>query len=158
MSAENEGKTAQNPPAMPALPDGIGLGYEEIAEELSKKSETIVRVDDPIMMMVPLCNVFLSQQHALQERHKGALAQVMSDKTDNFVQSVQKTVDELGQTLSSDAAQSFQAAFSGQQETMRQHEFALQKHTTSMFWLAAITTTSALVNVGVFVALFLLRG
>ena len=158
MSAEDEGKTAQSPPAMPALPDGIGLGYADIAEELARKSKTIVNPDDPILMMVPLCNAFLSQQHALQERHKGALAQVMSDKTDNFVQSVQKTVDELGQTLSSDAAQSFQAAFSGQQETMRQHEFALQKHTTSMFWLAAITTTSALVNVGVFVALFLLRG
>ena len=158
MSAEDEGKTAQNPPAMPALPDGIGLGYEELVEELARKSRTIVNPDDPILMMVPLCNAFLSQQYALQERHKGALAQVMSDKTDNFVQSVQKTIDELGQTLSSDAAQSFQAAFSGQQETMRQHEFALQKHTTSMFWLAAITTTSALVNVGVFVALFLLRG
>lgn len=158
MSAEDEGKTAQNPPAMPALPDGIGLGYADIAEELARKSKTIVNPDDPILMMVPLCNAFLSQQHALQERHKGALAQVMSDKTDNFVQSVQRTVDALGNTLASEAVQSLHAAFSGQQETMRQHAFALQKHTTSMFWLAAITTTSALVNVGVFVALFLLRG
>ena len=158
MSAEDEGKTAQTPPAMPALPDGIGLGYEEIAEELSKKSETIVRVDDPIMMMVPLCNAFLAEESKLLERHKKALAQVMAVKTDTFVQSVQKTVEELGQTLTSATVQSLQTAFTEHREAMKIHETALQQHRSNIFWLSAIAVVSGLINVAVFVGIFLLRG
>ena len=149
-------KTEQDPMAF--LSDGIGLSYAEITEELARKSKTIVSPDDPIMMMVPLCNAFLSQQHALQERHKTALAQVMADKTDSFVQSVQKTVDELGKTLASEAVQSLQAAFVTQHEAMVKNASALAKHKSNMLWLSAIAAVSALVNVAVFVGIFLLRG
>ena len=156
MNTEDESKATQSSPSMPVLPDGIGLSYAEITEELARKSKTIVSPDDPIMMMVPLCNAFLSQQHALQERHKTALAQVMADKTDSFVQSVQKTVDELGKTLASEAVQSLQAAFVAQHEAMVKNASALAKHKSNMLWLSAIAAVSALVNVAVFVALFLL--
>ncbi len=158
MSTE-EGKTSlpkaeQEPMAF--LSDGIGLSYADIAEELARKSKTIVAQDDPIMMMVPLCNAFLAEESKLMERHKTALAQVMADKTDSFVQSVQQTVDELGKTLASEAVQSLQAAFVAQHEAMVKNASALAKHKSNMLWLSAIAAVSALVNVAVFVALFLL--
>ncbi len=145
-------------PAAPILPNGIGMTYEAVAQELAAKSKTIVSADDPILMMVPICNAFLTQQHALQERHKAALAQVMAGKTDSFVVSVQETVAALGQTISSSAVQSLRAAFMKQEKSMRYHQLVLQRHKSAMCWLAAITTVSALVNVGVFVGIFLLRG
>ena len=143
---------------MAFLSDGIGLSYADIAEELARKSKTIVAQDDPIMMMVPLCNAFLAEESKLMERHKTALAQVMAAKTDTFVQSVQKTVEELGQTLTSATVQSLQAAFTEQRETMAQQRQALQQHRSNIFWLSAIAVVSGLINVAVFVGIFLLRG
>ena len=160
MSSE-EGKTGTPKPEkepMAFLSDGIGLSYAEITEELARKSKTIVSPDDPILMMVPLCNAFLAEESKLMERHKKALAQVMAGKTDRFVQSVQKAVDELGQTLTSATVQSLQAAFTEQRETMAQQRQAMQQHRSNIFWLSAIAATSALVNVAVFVGIFLLRG
>ena len=149
-------KTEQEPMAF--LSDGIGLSYAEIADELARKSKAIVAQDDPIMMMVPLCNAFLSEESKLLERHKKALAQVMAVKTDTFVQSVQKTVEELGQTLTSATVQSLQTAFTEHREAMKIHETALQQHRSNIFWLSAIAVVSGLINVAVFVGIFLLRG
>ena len=159
MSSE-EGKTGTPKPEkepMAFLSDGIGLSYAELAEELARKSKTIVAQDDPIMMMVPLCNAFLAEEGKLMERHQTALAQVMATRTDNFVQSVQKTVDELGQTLTSTAVQSLQTAFTEQREALEQQRQAMQQHRSNIFWLSAIAAVSALVNVAVFVGIFLLR-
>ena len=149
-------KTEQEPMAF--LSDGIGLSYAEIADELARKSKAIVAQDDPIMMMVPLCNAFLAEESKLLERHKKALAQVMAVKTDTFVQSVQKTVEELGQTLTSATVQSLRTAFTEHREAMRIHETALQQHRSNIFWLSAIAVVSGLINVAVFVGIFLLRG
>ncbi|NLZ17127.1 MAG: hypothetical protein GX087_05270 [Desulfobulbaceae bacterium] len=154
----SESQGHEKAPAAPILSDGIGLSYEEIAQELTAKSKTIVSADDPILMMVPICNAFLAQQQALQDRHKMALAQVMADKTDSFVQSVQKAVEELANTLTFSTVESLQSSFSAQQNEMQQHEKVLQQHKSNMAWLAAITTVSALVNVAVFVGIFLLKG
>ena len=158
MNTEDESKATQSSPSMPVLPDGIGLSYAEITEELARKSKTIVSPDDPIMMMVPLCNAFLAEESKLLERHKKALAQVMAAKTDTFVQSVQKTVEELGQTLTSATVQSLRTAFTEHREAMRIHETALQQHRSNIFWLSAIAVVSGLINVAVFVGIFLLRG
>ena len=149
-------KTEQEPMAF--LSDGIGLSYAEIADELARKSKAIVAQDDPIMMMVPLCNAFLAEESKLLERHKKALAQVMAVKTDTFVQSVQKTVEELGQTLTSATVQSLQTAFTEHREAMKLHETALQQHRSNIFWLSAIAVVSGLINVAVFVGIFLLKG
>ena len=149
-------KTEQEPMAF--LSDGIGLSYAEIADELARKSKAIVAQDDPIMMMVPLCNAFLAEESKLLERHKKALAQVMAAKTDSFVQSVQKTVQELGQTLTSATVQSLQTAFTEHREAMKIHETALQQHRSNIFWLSAIAVVSGLINVAVFVGIFLLKG
>ena len=160
MSTE-EGKTGTPKPEkepMAFLSDGIGLSYAEIADELARKSKAIVAQDDPIMMMVPLCNAFLAEESKLLERHKKALAQVMAVKTDTFVQSVQKTVEELGQTLTSATVQSLQTAFTEHREAMKIHETALQQHRSNIFWLSAIAVVSGLINVAVFVGIFLLRG
>ena len=47
--------------AMPLLPDGRGLDYEDIRMMLSKQHKTMLGNDEPIMMMVTLCNVFLGE-------------------------------------------------------------------------------------------------
>ena len=135
--------SSATPPAMPALPDGVGLSYEELAGRLAEKSRVIVSPDDPILMMVPLCNAFLEEEQKLMNLHKAALAQVMAS-------SGQGVADVLGKPLTSSAA-------SGLEHAMAEHRDTLQQHRSHVFWLSAIAVISALANAVVFVALFFLK-
>lgn len=150
MDEQKKQKQQAVPQTMPVLPDGVGLNFEDVSRLLAEKSRVIVSPDDPILMMVPLLNAFLSEEHALLERHKAALAQVMAMKTDGFVESVQRITDELGKTLTASTVESLSAGLAA-------HSQDLQQHRSQIFWLSAIAATSALVNVAVFVGIFLLR-
>ena len=143
------GNDPASPPAMPVLPDGIGLTYDEIATLLARKGQALPP-DDPVMMLIPICNALLTRQQELVERHQKALALVMSEKTGGFVESVQRITDDLGQTLTASTVASLSAGLAA-------HSQELQQHRAHVFWLSAIAAVSALVNVAVFVGIFLLR-
>lgn len=64
---DGENDSKEQEPAMPELPDGIGLGYEDVQKMLAMKHNTSISTDDPILMMVSVCNVFLGE---LQKLHK----------------------------------------------------------------------------------------
>jgi hypothetical protein len=131
-------------PAMPQLPDGIGLNHDQVAQLLAEKSKTIVSPDDPVLMMVTLCNAFLAEENKLMTRHKEVLAHVLAEKTDGFVQAVRQVADRMGQTLASSTVDAMRAA-------LEAHRRDLQRHRRDMVWLSAIIVTSALINVAVFV-------
>ena len=133
-----------SPPPMPQLPDGIGMDLEQVAQLLAEKSKTIVSPDDPVLMMVTLLNAFLAEENRLMDRHKKALTEIFATRLDEYVKGVKATSDELGHFLASSTLAAQQKMFTG--------------HHSAMIWTAAIVAVSALVNVAVFVTLFLLRG
>ncbi|MCL2791127.1 MAG: hypothetical protein FWD79_10850 [Desulfobulbus sp.] len=144
------GDVVNVPPPMQQLPDGIGLDHEQVAQLLAEKSKTIVSPDDPVLMLVTLLNAFLAEENKLLERHKEALTHVLAARTDKFVGSVESVATELGRTLSA-------STLAGMQTTFAEHKMALAEHKAHVQWLSAIAAGSALVNVLVFVALFLLK-
>lgn len=125
------------PPPMPELPDGIGMSLDQVTQMLAQKHKTIVSVDDPLLMMVTICNAFLAEEEKLLQRHNQALTEVLSARVDDHVRAVEKISRDLSTTLAG-------AAVTGIQDTY--HQFRL-----SMVWLAGIIATSAVVNVAVFV-------
>lgn len=149
--------SSATPPAMPALPDGVGLSYEELASRLAEKSRVIVSPDDPILMMVPLCNAFLEEERRLMERHKRALAQVMAEKTGGFVDSVKQITDDLGKTLTASAVDSLSAGLAAHRQGMERQNAALQQHQANIRWWGLVATVSALLNI-VLIVFFLLHG
>ena len=132
MSDGEEIRAAQPPPPMPALGDGYGLNADEVARMLAEKANIPVSPDDPILMMVPLCNAFLSEERRLLEKHSEVLAHVLADKTGGFVASVRQTADELGQTLSSAA--------------VRDLHQAMQEHKAAIQWWGWLASCAALLN------------
>jgi len=73
--------TSPAPPAMPVLPDGMGMDLDEVARLLAEKHKALITPDDPVLMLVTIHNAFLAQENALMDRHKSALAQVMAGQT-----------------------------------------------------------------------------
>ena len=136
--AEQQGQDQQD--KVPVLGDGVGLDYGNVAALLSNKCKVVVDLDDPILMMVPLCNAFLEEERKLMEQHKKVLAAVLSEKTGGFVASVQRTADELGKTLAS--------------STVKSLEDAMQQHQANIRWWGLVATVSALLNIA-FVAFFI---
>ncbi|MGI6656283.1 MAG: hypothetical protein ACOX5Z_05590 [Desulfobulbus sp.] len=143
-SQQEDARGSSEPPPMPQLPDGIGMDLEQVAKLLVEKSRTIVSPDDPVLMIVTVLNAFLAEENKLMDQHKQALARVFADRLDDYIQGVKATADELGLLLAD--------------STLAAQQRMLTGHRTTMIWTAAIVAISALVNVGVFVALYLLRG
>jgi len=139
-----------NTPKMPVFPDGIGLDFDQIRQLIADKNKTIIEPDDPLLMVATICNAFLEEENKLMNRHKSALAQVLSSKTEKFVESVQSAAENMGTTLSSSSAVKFK-------QILIDHRIILERHKSNMMWLTAIAAVSALVNVAVFVALYLMK-
>ena len=147
---------SESMPAMPVLPDGIGMSYDEITALLAEKSKVVVGPDDPILMMVPLCNAFLEQERKLMNLHKTALAKVLAEKTEGFVSAVQGMADEMGKTLASSTVESLGSALVEHREGMTRQQAVLERHQAEVRQWGLVAAISAAVNVAVFVALFLL--
>lgn len=136
--------THSNPPAIPELPNGIGLTIDGVRSLLATKNSVSVSPDDPILMMVTLLNAFLTEEEKLMDRHRKALTSILADRTDHYVQAVEQTISCLGESLSSSSLSEIKKNFV-------EHDKAMNRFRSSIIWLAAIIGTSALVNVAVFV-------
>ena len=51
----------------PDLPDGIGLSYKDIALLMAMKHKCVAEVDEPMLIMVSVCNAFLSETEKLHQ-------------------------------------------------------------------------------------------
>jgi len=134
----------QSSQAMPELPDGIGLSLEEVRTLLAVKNSASVSPDDPILMIVTVLNAFLAEEEKLLDRHRKALTAILAERTDGYVRAVEQTTAHLGESLSSASAKEMSRLFSG-------HTGRMERFNTSLFWLTAIVTVSALINVVIFI-------
>ena len=134
------GNDPASPPAMPVLPDGIGLTYDEIATLLARKGQALPP-DDPVMMLIPICNALLTHQQKLMEHHRAAFDKIMAERTGRFVGSIGKVSEELGTTFSSSVVQSLQQAFAA-------HTRAMLDHGRRMTWITLIAGGIAVFSAG----------
>lgn len=128
----------------PILPDGIGLSMDTVRNLLAKVHESMVAKDDPILMVVTMLNAYLGEVAALHKKHETGLSRLMADKTDAYMQGVQKAVSQLSESLSS-------ASVEGIRKVFNEHDSRLKTFKSNLSWLAAITACSAIINVIAFV-------
>ena len=134
------------PEAPPVLPDGKGLKLEQVRALLLNVHNQPVSLDDPLLMVVTICNAFLGEVEALHQRHEAGLSRLMADKAGSYVGDITKAVDKLSAGLSSASAE-------GMKATAGELERRLSVFRNSLAWLAAIVCVSALTNVLAFVLL-----
>ena len=125
---------------MPELPDGIGLGYEDIKLLLSMKHKTAVEMDDPVLMLVTICNAFLGETGNLHQRHNEALSKTIAGKTREYLSGVQQSTDAFTRTLADASVEDVRRIF-------EKHAATLQAHRDNTRWCAVIVAVSALANI-----------
>jgi len=125
---------------MPLLPEGIGLDYETVRAMLAAKHDTIVGKDEPIMMMVTLANVHLSELEKINKRHNEALTKIMAEQSGKYLDGIKSTTDELGKVLADNSVEAIRKIF-------QSHGRALTINTNNAKWCAGIMAVSALVQV-----------
>ena len=126
----------------PDLPDGIGLSYKDIALLMAMKHKSVAEADEPIMIMVSVCNAFLSETEKLHQRHNEALSTIIAGKTQEYISGVKKTTDAFTQTLAD-------ASVEGVRQIFKEHAASLQAHQGNTRWCAFIVAISALANIAV---------
>jgi len=133
-------------PATPVLPDGKGLNLQAVRDLLHNVHNQSVSPDDPLLMVVTICNAFLGEVEALHQRHEAGLSRLMADKAGSYVSEITKAMDTLSSGLSSASAEGMKAAASGLEKRLADFK-------SSLSWLAAIVCGSALINVIAFALL-----
>ncbi|MDR0549480.1 MAG: hypothetical protein LBI10_08775 [Deltaproteobacteria bacterium] len=59
------------------IPEGFGLNFDQIRMLILTKNDTSISKDDPIMMLVSILNVYLSELHKLHTFHANAAKSVL---------------------------------------------------------------------------------
>lgn len=126
--------TAKNP----QLPEEPGLRIEDILKLLSEKNKTTVSKDDPILMLVTICNAFIRQGDNLLLKHKEAFEKVLTERTLEYEKAAKATIDGLATTLS-------QSSIVAVKEIFERHDKALQTFKISLFWLTGLVVVVALI-------------
>ena len=124
----------------PELPDGIGIDLDDIAVMLALKHDTTLSRDDPVLMLVSICNSFLGATKKLHDQHNEAMTQIITARTKEYIASVQKTTDAFAKTLSD-------ASVDGIRKIFEEHASALQASKWNARWCALIVAVSAMANV-----------
>ena len=122
------------------LPDGIGISLEDIAVLLAMKHDTSVSRDDPVLMLVTICNSFLGAIQELHHKHNGALTSIITARTKEYIASVQSTTDALTKTLSDASVEAIRKIF-------EEHASELRASKWNARWCALIVAVSAVANV-----------
>lgn len=130
---------------MPVVP---GLTIEQAQELVARHQKILIPKDDPVFTLLTLLNAYLTEIQVLQQRHEKGLGRVMVEKTDSYVQAVQKQLDDLVQNLSSASVEAIKQLFA-------EHGAVLHTFRANMTWLTIIVACSAVVNILVFVLLTL---
>lgn len=130
----------QQEDVQPQLPDDRFLSYEEIRKLLAMKHDSTITRDDPVLMLVTICNAFLGEIQKLHDTHNGAMTTIITAKTKDYITSVKKTTDAFSETLS-------QASVEAVRKIFDQHSSTLKTSTSNTRWCALIVAVSALANV-----------
>ena len=123
----------------PELPDGIGTKLEDMAVLLSMKHGTTVTLDDPVLMVVSICNSFLGDVQNLNNKHNEALGKIIASRTQEYVAAVKATTESFSQTIST-------ASVEGIRQIFTEHAAALHSSNWNARWCALIMAAGALAN------------
>ncbi len=124
----------------PELPSGYGISLEDIAVLLAMKHDTSVRKDDPVLMLVTICNSFLGAVQSLYQKHNTALSSILTARTKEYISGVKNTTDALSKTLSDASVEAIRTIFD-------EHAFALQASKRNARWCALIVAASTVANI-----------
>lgn len=126
--------TAPEAQTQPVLSDdGIGISLEEARNLLAMKHQSIVSLDDPILMLVTLNNAFISQQEKLFGKYQEALKSLMSTELSNFTNETDKIMESVKSITASAVVE----------ESQLQLE-RITRLRRDMIWLSAVAFVSAL--------------
>ncbi|GHV49833.1 hypothetical protein FACS1894168_0130 [Deltaproteobacteria bacterium] len=121
-----------------------GMSMEAVHTLLTKRHNTSIPENDPLLMIVTILNAYLGEVQKLHARHEEGLARLMAEKTGEYMKGVNTAVDQLSTSLSS-------ASVEGIRKIFDDHAAKLNAFKSAVYWGAAIVTVSALFNVAVFV-------
>jgi hypothetical protein len=140
-------------PHLPDLPDGqkFGIDYERIQSLLASKHGTMVGRDDPILMMVSLCNANLEEIKRLYDVHSLAFKQLMSEQIAHYIETVKATTGNLGEVLKEKGIESIREMFDSHVKALdnhaKAHAKAINSSSSNALWCAGIIVAAAAVNV-----------
>lgn len=117
--------------------DGRGLKYSEVRALLAEKHDSGLSLDDPIMMLVTILNVYLSELEEAHKAYNTALGDILAAKTSEHIGKVKEAADLLEKAVSESSVNAVKAAFIA-------HDASLRQHTESMLWLTGIMVLAAL--------------
>ncbi len=106
-----ETEAASEAPPTPYLEDGIGLTFEDVKLAIAMKHDATISQDDPVLMLVTVCNAFLTEQEKLLERHNKAVTKIMASQTGDYITQVKDVACALGQTLSDSSVDGIRKVF-----------------------------------------------
>lgn len=132
--------TIEQEDVQPQLPDGRFLSYEEIRKLLAMKHDSTITRDDPVLMLVTICNAFLGEIQTLHDIHNEALTGIITARTRDYISSVKKTTDAFSETLSQASVEAIRKIFD-------QHSSILKTSIGNTRCCALIVAVSALANV-----------
>jgi hypothetical protein len=128
---------------VPELPDGIGLSYDDIKLLFTMKHKTSpVDDNEPMLMMVSVCNAFLGEASNLHQRHNEALSKIIAGKTREYIAGVKECTDAFTRTLAD-------ASVEGVRLIFEKHAATLEAHRGNTRLCAAVVAISALANIAV---------
>lgn len=139
---DSDGDEGAEPKKVPPLPDGIGLSFEDIAMLMAMKHKSVIEADEPILMVVSVCNAFLAETQKLHRLHNDALSKIIAGKTQEYISGVKQTTDAFTQTLAD-------ASVEGVRRIFEDHAAVLGAHKGNTRWCALIVAISALANIAV---------
>lgn len=134
---EAEAETPSTP-KVPHLPDEPGLSIKDIRRLLEEKHKTSLSKDDPVLMLVTICNAFLECGDNLIHEHTKVFRDILTDRTLAHEKAAKETIDGLAATLS-------QSSIVAVKEIFEKHDKALQTFKISLFWLTGLVVVVALI-------------
>lgn len=141
---DNNDANQQDDAPKSTYPDGFGMSIEEVRALLSKKHEIIVPIDDPILLMVTISNVFLEEQEKLNQKHLTAMNKLLTERTEIYINAVRETTAGLSKTLEN-------ITVDGIRDVQEKNALDLQNFKSNMWWATGIITLSAFLNIAAFI-------
>lgn len=123
---------------IPHLPDEQGLHIKDIHRLLQEKHKTTLSEDDPVLMLVTICNAFLECGDNLIHEHTKVFRNILTDRTLAHEKTAKETIDSLAATLS-------QSSIVAVREVFEKQNKALQDFKVSLYWLTGIVVVIALI-------------
>lgn len=116
--------------------DGRGLKYEEVRALLAEKHDSGLSLDDPILMLVTILNVYLSELEKAHLAYNTALGDILAAKTGEHIAKVKEAASLLEKAVSESSVNAVNAAFTA-------HDTSLRRHTGCMLWLYGVMVLAA---------------